>query len=352
MPAKTNIGVLLLLVAAFPALGPLTSARADSNRADDEKVFDTVTVSWENDIFLGTDGDYTNGVRFSWSTPYRLESAAARLPEWSRPGFRLLPGGRPGGGRAVALAVGQAIYTPAAIDGAELDHNDRPYAGYSYLSASFHYRGPNIKTSWELQAGVVGPLSLAEPTQKFFHDASAINRAQGWDNQLDNEPTLEIIGARQWLLLHGEADHGFSFDLVPHLGGQFGNVAILANLGGELRWGWRLPKSFGTYTIRGGCESNSACKAEKTPPGMTPRSWYLFAGGDGRLVIRDIFLDGNTFTDSHSVKRIPLLGELMAGISLHYRVTKLTCAAVYRTKEFETQDHHERFGAFSLAWTY
>lgn len=84
---------------------------------------------------------------------------------------------------------------------------------------------------------------------------SGISRARGWAYQLDNEPTVEIIGERQWLLLHAEEGQGFSFDFVPHLGGQFGSVAILANPEGELRWGWRLPKRFGTCTIRGGCET-------------------------------------------------------------------------------------------------
>jgi len=37
---------------------------------------------------------------------------------------------------------------------------------------------------------------------------------------------------------------------------------------------------------------------------------YLFAFVDGRAVGRDIFLDGNTFTDSHSVTRKTFVGDL------------------------------------------
>jgi hypothetical protein len=290
-------------------------------------------------------------VRFTWSTS-SLAPDDPRLPAWSRPWFKHLPGSESGEARAVALSLGQSIYTPEKINRVAPDYNDRPYAGYLYLAASFNNRGPDLKTTFEFQLGVVGPLSFAEETQGFFHDMSGINRAQGWDNQLRNEPILEIIGERQWLLLHAEEDQEVSFDFIPHLGGQFGNVAIQANLGGELRWGWRLPHRFSTCTIRSGCENTSADEGEKIQTSFTLRNCYLFAGVDGRWVIRNIFLDGNTFTDSQSVTRVGLVAELMAGISVQFGVTRLTCAYVYRTREFDTQDRRQGFGAFSLAWIY
>lgn len=337
----------LLLMPLFIPAAPLL---AESRQLATPKVYDTFTVYWENDVFGGTDRDYTNGLRFTWSTPYRVDPDDARLPGWSRPWLKKLPGGNPGEGRAVSLSFGQSIYTPSDTSRDEIDPTDRPYAGYSYLAAGFHNRSNEVKTSWEFQAGVVGPLSFAEEFQHFSHDFLGNGRAKGWEQQLKDELILQVICERHWLLLHTENAHGLAFDLIPHLGGQLGNASTLVNGGGELRFGWDLPHNFGTCPIRGGCESNSAFLDNKPPPGFS--SCYLFLATDGRWVLRNIFLDGNTFADSASVERMPLVADFMAGIAVQYGITRLTYSYVYRTREFESQERQQLFGAFSVSWIY
>lgn len=55
------------------------------------------------------------------------------------------------------LGIGQQIYTPEAIHIATPDPNDRPYAGWLYLSAGgVAYDDTNL-TAVELQVGLVGP---------------------------------------------------------------------------------------------------------------------------------------------------------------------------------------------------
>ncbi len=335
-------GFLLLL---YPSL-----LLAEAQRQPDQKVYDTLTVYWENDAFAGTDQDYTNGLRFTWSTPYRVDPDDARLPAWSRPWLEKLPGGNPGEGRAVSWSFGQSIYTPSDTRREGIDPVDRPYAGYSYLAADFHNRGPAVKTSWEFQVGVVGPLSFAEEFQNFTHDLLGNARVNGWDHQLKNEPILQVIGERHWLLLHSEGEQGLSFDLIPHLGGQLGNAFTLVNAGGELRFGWNLPRNLGTCPIRGGCESNSAFLDKQPLPGFS--GCYLFLVTDGRWVIHNIFLDGNNFTDSSSVERVPFVADFMAGIAVQYGITRVTYSYVYRTREFKSQERQQLFGAFSFSWTY
>jgi lipid A 3-O-deacylase len=44
---------------------------------------------------------------------------------------------------------------------------------------------------------------------------------------------------------------------------------------------------------------------------QTPKGgfgWCLFASFEGRAVARNIFLDGNTFTDSHSIDKKTFVG--------------------------------------------
>ena len=78
----------------------------------------------------------------------------------------------------------------------------------------------------------------------------------------------------------------------------------------------------------------------------------MFAATTGRLVLRDIFLDGNTFSDSHHVDKELLVGDFVIGASLVYRKFKFSYAQVLRTAEFEAQNSGHNFGSISISYTY
>src|SRR5690606_21744570 len=77
-------------------------------------------------------------------------------------------------------------------------------------------------------------------------------------------------------------------------------------------------------------------------------SWYLFGGLETRAVARNIFLDGNTFANSHSVDKKPFVADLNAGIALTYGKVRASYALIYRTKEFDDQDKGDLFGTVTL----
>ena len=78
-------------------------------------------------------------------------------------------------------------------------------------------------------------------------------------------------------------------------------------------------------------------------------AWYFFAGLEGRYVARNIFLDGNTFADSHSVSKNPFVGEFQAGAAVTWGHLRLTFTHILRTREFEGQTQPDQFGAISLS---
>ena len=194
--------------------------------------------------------------------------------------------------------------------------DDRPYAGITYLAVGFHGIKGNHRINWEIDVGMIGPLSFAEQTQKSVHRIVGSQLAQGWSHQLHNELGLEVIGESQWRAFHGENVRGFNYDLITHLGGRLGNVQIYANTGAEARIGWNLPGDFGTCPIRPGCETNGGDIKWNTD-GLL--GVHVFMAVDGRLVIRDIFLDGNTFGNSHSVDKEFFVADVMAGFALEVR---------------------------------
>ena len=79
---------------------------------------------------------------------------------------------------------------------------------------------------------------------------------------------------------------------------------------------------------------------------------YLFASAEGQAVLRNIFLDGNTFTDSHSVEKKLLVADLAAGIGILAGKAQLCFAYVIRSTEFETQKDPQEFGSLSFSISY
>ena len=345
-----KIAFLTILIPFF-----LLPTPAFAEKEKKENFFDNFTLYWENDTFGGTDSNYTNGIQLSWSTPYLASNQKdGYLPGWSCPVINRLPFVKnPTAQRAISLSLGQLMFTPEDTQASQLVEDDRPYAGYLYFGVGFNSILSNRKDTWQLNVGVVGPASLAQETQDFVHDLIESPRAQGWDNQLQNEPTIEAVYETKWRMLYSQNPIGFGYDLIPHIGGRFGNVAIYANAGAEFRLGWFIPDDFGSCPIRPGCETNPAFDHDETGDFRKIRtSVHLFAILDSRLVLRDIFLDGNSFKDSHSVDKKYFVSDLMIGIAVNYRKFKFSYGYTFRTKEFEEQRDLYGFGSFTLSFTY
>lgn len=307
-----------------------------------------LSLYFENDLFADTDQRYTNGVRLTYTSP-DLDKFG------SDPTFGSVVGrfdnvryfAEQEFTRNVIFTLGQSMYTPVDTLSVDLVENDRPYAGWLYTGLGLVWKKEKVRNTLLLNIGVVGDWSYAEESQRLVHEARGIPVPRGWDNQLDNEIGVALAYERMWRL-RDKTDGGWDWDALPYLGATVGNVAINARVGTELRFGWNLPDDFGTAAI-----SDSA--STSTPvEGLDAKRWqhglgaHIFARGEGRAVGRDIFLDGNTFSDSHSVEKKNFVGDLTAGISANYKNTKLAYAFVYRTEEFRGQDDGQIFGSLTL----
>ncbi|MDX1764060.1 MAG: lipid A deacylase LpxR family protein, partial [bacterium] len=334
------LGILLALL--FPAAA----------RAEGSGLFETFTVYLENDAFTGTDRDYTNGLKLTWATGYEPHDGDGHLPAWVHGVMDRLPFLQsPENLRALSLSVSQNIYTPEDTDRSDLIKDDRPYAGIISVAAGLHARTGRQKDTWEFSLGLLGPHSYAEEAQNWVHDLTHSKRARGWDNQLEDELLVDIVYERQWRLFQSTRGSGFNYDFSSHLGGRIGNVAVYANAGVEIRFGWQLPTNFGTCPIRLGCEADKSNgrSVELFSPG-SPFTYHGFVGIDGRVLLRDITLDGNTFKESHSVDRKSLVADVMVGISVEYGRLLASYAYIFRSHQFEEQDYNPSFGAVRLSY--
>lgn len=349
---RRTVGLLAPALCVFLLLTPGPSPAGNGPRGPETR--GTFNLYFENDLFAGTDRNYTNGVKLSWISPdlsrYR---DSHELPDWALPWVQRLPFiNEPGLQRNIALCIGQSMYTPEKTHRRDLVPDGRPYAGWTYGGIAFHSKDDTRLDTIEIQAGIVGPASLAEQTQAQVHRLRGIPVPKGWDHQLHNEPGLLMIYERKQRILQRE-QNGWGVDAITHVGGGIGNVATYLNTGIELRGGWNLPADFGAALIRPAGDTNAPVRS----PGLHALrdhrfSLHLFAAVSGRVVLRDVFLDGNTFTSSHSVDKEPLVADVSAGICMEYGRYKLSYAQVIRSREFEEQKEHHAFGSVTLTIAY
>jgi hypothetical protein len=316
----------------------------------------TVNLYFENDLFDETDQNYTNGVRLSWISPdttsYQNDPA---FPAWLRAAnrrLRLLHSNDPETEHNLVISLGQLMFTPEDTEASALLPEQRPYAGYLHAGIAYHTRSENRLDVMELDVGIVGPSALAHETQDLIHDLRGFEKYQGWDNQLRDEPTLQLLYEQKRRLFSDTWRNNFGHDFIAHAGASLGNVATHLNFGGEYRVGWDLPDDFGTSAVRAGGDNSAPGRdGARRGPGGGIRGVHAFLAIDTRLVARDIFLDGNTFKDSHSVDSKPLVADAYAGVSFLAGRWKISYAQVFRTREFDGQPHHHEYGSLSLSYS-
>lgn len=345
---------LLLSLASLTLLSGVLPAQEMETGAIDPNRFGTLSFYLENDAFCGTDENYTNGALISWTSPalkrYRDDANAGALAgvfddiSWT------------GGGeyeRHVAISLGQAMYTPVDVANPALLPDQRPYAGWLYVGLGIVWQNTKVKNSLMLSLGVVGPWSYAEETQRFVHKRLGQRYPQGWDNQLGNEIGINLAYEKKWRLRMMKNTNGLSWDALPYVGAALGNVNTSANAGTEIRFGYNLPDDFGTGGIAETANTPSAISNPAyAKPWKRPFGMHVFARAEGRAVLRNIFLDGNTFRDSTSVDKYPFVADLSVGAAINWKNTKLTYALVYRTKEFDGQQHGQMFGSVTLSFNF
>lgn len=287
----------------------------------------------ENDVFSGTDQNYTNGLRLSYATGEGKGEKLARA---------LLRAG-PDAKTRLGFAVGQSIFTPADISTTAPLPDQHPYAGWLYGEFSVLADRGHALDVMTLTLGVVGPHAFGEEVQNSFHRWIRGSEAQGWANQLRDEPALILSFDRIWRPIAARPGGRLSFDITPHAGISVGNALTQAKAGLSFRFGSGLENDYGPPRVRPSVSNGGFIERK---PRVT---WYFFAGGEARGVARNIFLDGNTFRDSLSVDKRPFAADAQGGFVIQVDRFQGAYTYVWRRREFETQDDPQKFGVLSFS---
>ncbi len=295
---------------------------------------ETFTVITENDLFGGTDRNYTNGLFMS-----RL-SAADDVPDWYAAFARQVGFADTDDRLRLGIGFGHSIFTPQNTAATNPPLDERPYAGWLYASALLVAETTSSIRSLQINLGVVGPSAQGEFVQDNWHRLLDEDRPRGWDYQLADEPGLLVIFEQRGRRV-SPPDHfmGLQYEIQAGVTAAAGNVATYGGANAMIRFGPHIGDDYGPPRIR---PSLAGAAYFDPPPGF---NWHIFAGGELRAVAHNIFLDGNSWVDSRSVESLPLTGDLQFGVTLQYKTYQLAFSGVHRFEEYEGQDGADRFGA-------
>ena len=315
-------------------LQPFCAARAEDRRG-------SLTLAFENDLFgAGTDRHYSHGTEISYvSDTYQ--------PRWLVGTADAIGLYDTGDDLRFVWSLGQQMYTPDDLSRTDVILNDRPYAGWLYLSigmlADTQHREPVRGISqFEVIVGQVGPDSYAEDAQKRIHKIIDSEEPRGWDNQLHNETTFDVQYQYQWVvpLIANYVD------IVPRVGASLGTSQRYAGAGFTFRVGSGLDSDAGPPLIRPAAAGSHYFKPDQV------FYWYVFGGAHGRYVEHNIFLDGNRDGNSHSVDKEEWVGEVQAGIAMGWAAWRITLTELARTREFEGQQEPDEFGSVAVSYRF
>lgn len=331
------MNILKVLFVAAGCFAVSSNALAEEVRHEDGKGIFNIIV--ENDLFTQSDRDYTNGIRLSWL------SSEENMPHFVNRIADFLPLDN-GGNKRISAAVGQNMYTPTDITKNYPLPDDRPYAGWLYGSVGMVSDTGKTLDNVVVTVGMVGPDAYAEQSQTFVHDIIGSPEPKGWDNQLNNEAGVILTYERKWRGIYEVEPFGMGMDVTPHVGVNLGNVITDASLGATLRLGYDLPADYGPPRIRPSLPGSDFFIPTKRLGG------YLFTTIGQTVVGRNIFLDGNTFSESPSVDKRIFVSSIQAGAAITFGQMRVSYSQVYITKEYDTQKYSPKFGTITVSYRF
>ncbi len=280
----------------------------------------------------GSDQEYTNGFRFSYIY------AQDKVPKWAHSyieKLKVLDHTPDQAKLNLAISLGHQIYTPNDIVEKKLIINDRPYAA--------NFREETVANFLELDLGVVGPSALGEQVQNNVHDWIGKYHAAGWEHSLHDEPTVQFLYQKRLKVNKSE-----TFDSITYYGVGLGNILVGAHFGGMVRFGLNLPDDFGP-TRPSASDGDSFVTPVDTET-VSKKSLYVFAGARANAVARSIFLDGNSFRDSHRVRRYPFNFDTEFGAGAQVMPFAVVWRFVTRSPEFEERSKAISFASLNLVY--
>lgn len=310
----------------------------------------TVYLTFDNDFIANSDDGYTNGFQLGYVSPARASFSDGPVPTGFGRWLDQLP---PFSGeerqRFLAYSLAQRMFTPQDIDRTEVIEDDLPYTGLLVLSGTIAAQSRTHLDAFTVTLGITGEASLAEPAQRVIHRTLGNQEPQGWEHQIESEPLLNLLYEHRWRVWDYQAGVT-NGDVILSGSAAVGNLMTMATSGVGVRWGHNVPDDFFVPPPFFGEETVGALPYDGRRKGTM--AVYLAASVDAAAFANLIYLDGNTFSDSHSVAHDHWYMRAHIGVHVHAGRMALAVSLVHATLPWDRPDGAtwETYGRISLGW--
>ena len=307
-----------------------------------ENKVDFASFTLENDSFYNEDGLYTGGWMAEWGYDDVAGLDQQVLPDWlAYLAEKSYLSHQKDKQYFISYRVAHLQQTAIDITESDLIEEDAPYVGlFAWESNLMTYDTSHIDRL-SLVLGMVGPAAGAKAVQTGVHVMIAANTPEGWDNQINNEPVIRLQAEKSWRI-YNNALSDREFDIVTGMRGGIGNLRSDLGAGAEFRWGQGLQGNFSSSSAFPRQKLNGAKYAAK--------GWYVFANSAAFYVGNDIFIDGNTFENSHHVDLIHFQYGASLGVMAHISSWNVTFTLLQLSDQYQGQNERSQFG--SVTFTY
>ena len=319
-----------------------------------------LTFYLDNDLFGGSDANYTNGARLAWISGAMDFSDVGPFQSWLRPLtgdreslplFQALTGFSASNRMDCHFGVSltQLMFTPESWWVYGQPPMERRYAGWLGLGLSLHAKDDRVLNAVEFTLGVVGKDAQAEATQDVVHGALGIQKFNGWDYQVPSELTIDLsLVQKRRLEFFSLGEGAIRLDAIGEWGLRLGSFRTKAQLGGMFRLGYNLPPDFSDPRLSDTAYSHRVFRDDEGYGGRW--SAYLLFGVTGRAVAYDATLDGPMFESNFKTgnHREPFVGEVFAGFGVRYLDYEFGYAHTFRSREFREQRGAHDFGTVAV----
>lgn len=225
--------------------------------------------------------------------------------------------------------VGQYIYNPQSVRAADINVNDRPFAGYLFgeFGINYYYTNESV-LKLTIQGGVVGPEAGAEAVQKGLHKLIGYPTVQGWQYQITTTIAAQLGVYYSHKVLGGRFKEKVDFHVLGEL--NAGTIWNSASAGAMMRISLKRP----LQTMCNSSLHNAVLTKDKAAY-RENRELFLYLNPNVQYMQYDATILGSHFNDTSPVTfpLIPFRFNAEVGVKYRYNNWNYSYSFNYRGKE-------------------